>query len=106
MSSDFSKRIADLSAAKLEFLAQRLREKRKEDAQASSIPRRKDTAFPAPLSFAQQRLWFLDQLEPNSSLYNIPAIVRLRGSLRADVDLPLTGSRVVIGADVQTQDDD
>ncbi|BAZ49869.1 amino acid adenylation domain-containing protein [Nostoc sp. NIES-4103] len=34
-----------------------------------------------PLSFAQQRLWFLNALQPDSAFYNIPIMVRLEGQL-------------------------
>ncbi len=34
-----------------------------------------------PLSFAQQRLWFLDQLLPGKAMYNMPASLRLRGAV-------------------------
>ncbi len=45
-----------------------------------AVPRSDDM----PLSFAQERLWVLDQLEPNNPLYNIPRALRLRGVLRTE----------------------
>jgi NRPS condensation-like uncharacterized protein len=39
---------------------------------------------PLPLSYGQQRLWFLAQLEPDSSAYHIADAVRLQGRLDAD----------------------
>ncbi|MEV1178204.1 amino acid adenylation domain-containing protein, partial [Nonomuraea sp. NPDC049784] len=54
------------------------------------LPVSRDT--PLPLSFAQQRLWFLDQMEPGSSEYNAPLALRLSGfldvpALRAALDV-------------------
>ncbi|MFD6286392.1 amino acid adenylation domain-containing protein, partial [Streptomyces sp. NPDC060205] len=40
-----------------------------------------DRTRPLPLSFAQQRLWFLDQLDPGSTEYNLPLPIRLDGDL-------------------------
>ncbi|MEX3777270.1 amino acid adenylation domain-containing protein [Pseudomonas sp. MYb118] len=36
---------------------------------------------PAPMSFAQQRLWFLQQVAPDSAAYNLPRVIRISGAL-------------------------
>ncbi|HEY9832541.1 MAG TPA: amino acid adenylation domain-containing protein [Stenomitos sp.] len=73
-----------LSADELELLDFLLEE---EDIEVSVTPTisRRENLEEAPLSFAQARLWFLDQLEPGSSAYNIPAAVRLVGVLNGAV---------------------
>ncbi|HEU0079810.1 MAG TPA: condensation domain-containing protein, partial [Longimicrobiaceae bacterium] len=57
-----------------------LRRRLQERAASQRIPRR-EGGGPAPLSFAQQRLWFIHQLDPESPAYNMPARMRLRGAL-------------------------
>ncbi|HEY2499599.1 MAG TPA: amino acid adenylation domain-containing protein [Candidatus Angelobacter sp.] len=39
---------------------------------------------PLPLSFAQQRLWFIDQLEPGNAVYNCPRDLRIHGQLNRE----------------------
>jgi len=41
------------------------------------------SAFPA--SFAQERLWFLDQLDAGTAAYNLPRAFRIIGPLKADI---------------------
>ncbi|MBW3570371.1 MAG: non-ribosomal peptide synthetase, partial [Gemmatimonadetes bacterium] len=53
-------------------------------AAPQGIPRREGTE-PAPLSFSQERLWFLDRMDPGSPAYNVPWTLRVRGAL----DVPL-----------------
>jgi hypothetical protein len=76
----------DLTPKKRELLELLLKEKKQkaelapEKTTVAPISRR--TVFsPAPVSFAQQRLWFIDQLTPGTPAFNIPAAVRLKGKL-------------------------
>ncbi|NBC43821.1 amino acid adenylation domain-containing protein, partial [Corallococcus exiguus] len=53
----------------------------KQEGAHRGAPTRTSSEDAVPLSFAQQRLWFLHQLEPGSPLHHIPAAVRLTGEL-------------------------
>ncbi|HEU5375380.1 MAG TPA: condensation domain-containing protein, partial [Ktedonobacteraceae bacterium] len=64
-----SERFANLSPEEKRVLLESILQKK------SSRPRY------FPLSFAQQRLWFLDQMEPGNAFYNVPAVLQLVGSL-------------------------
>jgi surfactin family lipopeptide synthetase A len=71
-------RLAGLSVAKRALLELRLA---KEKAQTGAAIPRGPIAGPAPLSYAQQRLWLLDQLSPGTAIYNVTRAMRLRGEL-------------------------
>ncbi|MEW2513754.1 amino acid adenylation domain-containing protein [Streptomyces sp. NPDC046870] len=51
---------------------------------SAAIPRADRSAGPLPLSFAQQRLWFLDQLAPGRAEYTIPVGLRVTGDFAPD----------------------
>ncbi len=79
--SDFSERIRRLSPAQRELLFRGLH--RPEQTADSRRIRRRESAEPAPLSFAQQRLWFLDELGGIAGAYHVPVVLELRGPLDA-----------------------
>ncbi|MBO4207992.1 non-ribosomal peptide synthetase/MFS transporter [Micromonospora echinofusca] len=79
---DVSPGAGELSAQKRELLRQRLR---RSGPAAPRIPRRPVDAGPPPLSYAQERLWFMEQFAPGTGAYTVPLCLRLRGDL--DVDL-------------------
>jgi amino acid adenylation domain-containing protein/non-ribosomal peptide synthase protein (TIGR01720 family) len=82
--SDLIQRIASLSPEQRALFERRLQQ------QGLTIPvshtiakRQQDNGL--PLSFAQQRLWLVDQLEPGNPVYNLAAIVRLNGRLEVSL---------------------
>jgi amino acid adenylation domain-containing protein/thioester reductase-like protein len=77
--TDLQARRSGLSAEKRRLLERRMKgELKNTSAEAQGIPRRDDSG-PQPLSFAQQRLWFLDQLMPGNPFYNVPSAHYVEG---------------------------
>ena len=81
-------RLAGLTPKDRARLFARLLERKKEMAEPAlrqdlPVPRSRQDD-PPPLSFAQQRLWFLDRLMPGNAAYNIPLALRVRGALDVD----------------------
>ena len=77
--NNYSEQIANLSPEKLALLLMK-RKKQVVRDEKSTIPAREDRGQ-APLSFAQQRLWFLDQIDRGNAVYNVARVVRLSGKL-------------------------
>ena len=77
---NLDKRIESLSPAKRALLELRLKQSAADQSRVPAIVAR-GSGNPAPLSFAQQRLWFLNQLEPDTALYNVPRALQLNGRL-------------------------
>ncbi|MBD2344918.1 non-ribosomal peptide synthetase [Anabaena subtropica] len=87
--SDFSQQIAALSPEQRLIFEKRLKQKglnhvRTSEISKLEIPKRKDINR-LPLSFAQQRLWFFQQLNPDSGAYNVFSALCLEGQLNATV---------------------
>src|ERR1044072_384581 len=77
--SENLKVLGELTADQQALLLLMLRKKAKARAE-QRIPRA-PRGQQQPLSFAQERLWFLNQFDPESAHYNIPLALRLRGAL-------------------------
>ncbi|MFD4371105.1 amino acid adenylation domain-containing protein [Streptomyces sp. NPDC058486] len=72
-------RLDTMSPAKRALLAQRIAGRRGEDKDAlRSVPR--DGRL--PLSYAQRRLWFMEQLNPGGAMFNVSVALRFEGALR------------------------
>jgi amino acid adenylation domain-containing protein len=86
--SDVTGRLSRLSLEERALLFEKLRRKKEQETSTAegpaAIPRRAGGAGgagspPAPLSFSQQRLWFLHRVAPQDSTYNVPIATLVKG---------------------------
>ena len=77
---ELSKEIG-VSAEELELFEYLLEEEGLADASPEQAIPRRESQDDIPLSFAQERLWFLDQLQPGDAAYNMPGVAWLEGDL-------------------------
>ncbi|MBV9791434.1 MAG: amino acid adenylation domain-containing protein, partial [Chloroflexi bacterium] len=83
--SDLHKHLAGLTPEQQELFRLLLNERRDQKQTGPQTITRRGDQSTAPLSFSQQRLWFLEQLDPGTAAYNLPQAVRLHGQLDVDV---------------------
>ncbi|HEX8846788.1 MAG TPA: condensation domain-containing protein, partial [Pyrinomonadaceae bacterium] len=80
ITTDHLERLKNLTPAKRALLLKHIQKEATPTEESSLIPRRA-RLNPSPLSFAQQRLWFLTRLEPDTPFYNVPTTLSLKGRL-------------------------
>ena len=90
-------RLAGLSREQRALLFEQIRRRKEKERAAAppdGIPRRPPGLDPLPLSFAQERLWFIDRLRPGLSVYNMPLALRISGEPSPAIFAALLGEVV------------
>jgi len=81
--SEHLERLKKLPPQQRLMLLKALRQEAAATEESNKIPKRSQNSL-CPLSFSQQRLWFIDQLTPGNPAYNIAAAVQLKGELNLE----------------------
>lgn len=82
--NDISKRIAALSPEQKAIFERRLQAQTSKQMPLQKLPRNgSEQTF--PVSFAQERLWFLEQLEAEANFHNLPMIMQLKGTVHIPI---------------------
>src|SRR5689334_21065837 len=87
--NSLAERIAELSPEKQALLQLQLRKQsnpapRTGSALTQRPTRRRDSSAKIPLSYAQERLWTWEQLQPGSPAYSVLGAIRIRGALNRE----------------------